>query len=60
MPELIFIAGCNAAGKSTFIRSRLNELSIEVNSTFHFLENSFFQFVLAKSTNNVLQTVSIG
>jgi len=25
-PELIFITGCNAAGKSTFIRSRLNEL----------------------------------
>lgn len=26
MPELIFITGCNAAGKSTFIRTRLNEL----------------------------------
>ena len=26
MPELIFVAGCNAAGKSTFIRTRLNEL----------------------------------
>jgi predicted ABC-type ATPase len=25
-PELIFVAGCNAAGKSTLIRSRLNEL----------------------------------
>ncbi|MEO7214332.1 zeta toxin family protein [Mucilaginibacter sp.] len=25
-PELIFISGCNAAGKSTFIRTRLNEL----------------------------------
>jgi predicted ABC-type ATPase len=25
-PELVFIAGCNAAGKSTFIRTRLNEL----------------------------------
>ena len=25
-PELIFVAGCNAAGKSTFIRTRLNEL----------------------------------
>ncbi len=24
--EFIMIAGCNAAGKSTFIRSRLNEL----------------------------------
>jgi predicted ABC-type ATPase len=25
-PELIFVSGCNAAGKSTFIRTRLNEL----------------------------------
>jgi len=25
-PSLIFISGCNAAGKSTFIRTRLNEL----------------------------------
>jgi predicted ABC-type ATPase len=25
-PQLIFVAGCNAAGKSTFIRTRLNEL----------------------------------
>ena len=25
MPKLIFVAGCNAAGKSTFIRSRLDE-----------------------------------
>lgn len=26
MPELLFIVGCNAAGKSTFIRTRLAEL----------------------------------
>ena len=26
-PELIFVAGCNASVKSTFIRTRLNELS---------------------------------
>ncbi|MDR3695498.1 zeta toxin family protein [Mucilaginibacter sp.] len=25
-PELVLVAGCNAAGKSTFIRTRLNEL----------------------------------
>ncbi|WP_299285637.1 zeta toxin family protein [uncultured Mucilaginibacter sp.] len=25
-PELIFVAGCNAAGKSNFIRTRLNDL----------------------------------
>ena len=25
-PELIFVVGCNAAGKSSFIRTRLNEL----------------------------------
>ncbi|RKR84975.1 putative ABC-type ATPase [Mucilaginibacter gracilis] len=25
-PELVFVCGCNAAGKSTFIRTRLNEL----------------------------------
>lgn len=25
-PEFILVAGCNAAGKSTFIRTRLNEL----------------------------------
>jgi predicted ABC-type ATPase len=25
-PELVFVTGCNAAGKSTFIRTRLNEL----------------------------------
>jgi len=34
MPELIFVAGCNAAGKSTFIRTRLNELeSFEILMT---------------------------
>jgi len=27
VPELIFVVGCNAAGKSTFIRSRLSELT---------------------------------
>jgi predicted ABC-type ATPase len=27
LPELILVAGCNAAGKSTFIRTRLNELA---------------------------------
>lgn len=27
IPELIFVAGCNAAGKSTFIRTRLNDLT---------------------------------
>ena len=26
-PELIFVVGCNASGISTFIRTRLNELS---------------------------------
>ncbi|HEY8782114.1 MAG TPA: hypothetical protein VIM16_10890 [Mucilaginibacter sp.] len=26
VPELVFVAGCNAAGKSSFIRTRLNEL----------------------------------
>lgn len=26
-PNLIFVAGCNASGKSTFIRTRLNELT---------------------------------
>ncbi len=25
-PELIFIVGCNAAGKSSFIRTRISEL----------------------------------
>jgi predicted ABC-type ATPase len=25
-PELVFVSGCNAAGKSSFIRTRLNEL----------------------------------
>lgn len=25
-PKFIFVAGCNAAGKSTFIRTRLNKL----------------------------------
>jgi predicted ABC-type ATPase len=25
-PEFIFVAGCNAAGKSSFIRTRVNEL----------------------------------
>ncbi|TKC59965.1 hypothetical protein FBD94_13645 [Pedobacter hiemivivus] len=34
MPELVFVAGCNAAGKSTFIRTRLNELeSFEILMT---------------------------
>jgi predicted ABC-type ATPase len=33
-PELIMIVGCNAAGKSTFIRTRLNELeSFEIIMT---------------------------
>lgn len=27
IPQLIFVAGCNASGKSTFIRMRLNDLA---------------------------------
>lgn len=34
MPELVFVAGCNAAGKSTFICTRLYELEgIEILMT---------------------------
>ena len=38
MPELVLIAGCNAAGKSTFIRTRLNELE-----TFEVIMTNVYQ-----------------
>lgn len=59
-PELIFIAGCNASGKSTFIRTRLNELSgfeIIMADVYKGRTKEVFTEALNKKKNIILETV---
>jgi predicted ABC-type ATPase len=59
-PELIFIAGCNASGKSTFIRTRLNELSgfeIVMADVYKGRTKEVFTEALNKKKNIILETV---
>lgn len=60
VPQLIFVAGCNAAGKSTFIRTRLNELSwFEVIMTDVYKERTkeVFDHAVKEKKDIIIETV---
>jgi predicted ABC-type ATPase len=59
-PELIFVAGCNASGKSTLIRTRLNELSdfkIIMTDVYKGRTKEIFQEALRQKKDIILETV---
>ena len=59
-PELVFVAGCNAAGKSSFIRTRLNELAdfeILMTDVYKGRTKELFFNALNSGKNIVLETV---
>ena len=59
-PELIFVVGCNASGKSTFIRTRLNELSsfeIIMADAYKGRTKEVFKEALNKKKNIIVETV---
>jgi predicted ABC-type ATPase len=59
-PELIFVAGPNAAGKSTFIRTRLNELTgfqIIMTDVYKSRTREIFNQVIRLGKSIILETV---
>jgi predicted ABC-type ATPase len=59
-PELIFVAGCNAAGKSTFIRTRMDELSdfeILMADVYKGRTKSLAQKAIADGKSVLIETV---
>jgi predicted ABC-type ATPase len=58
--ELIFVSGCNAAGKSTFIRTRLNELSgfeIIMTDVYKARTKDVFRQAIKQKKSIILETV---
>src|SRR5882757_3342211 len=53
-PDFIFVTGCNAAGKSTLIRTRLNEFPKNVSKYFPYFDESFFLYTGEKGTNELI------
>ncbi|AYL97194.1 zeta toxin family protein [Mucilaginibacter celer] len=59
-PELIFVVGCNAAGKSSFIRTRLNALvgfEIIMTDVYKNRTKDVFRDALKQGKNIILETV---
>jgi predicted ABC-type ATPase len=59
-PEFIMVVGCNAAGKSTFIRTRLNEFEgfeILMTDVYKGRTKSLVKQAISKQRNIVLETV---
>lgn len=59
-PELLFVVGCNAAGKSTFIRTRLDQLSgykILMTDVYKSRTKNLAEFYIAEGRNIILETV---
>jgi predicted ABC-type ATPase len=59
-PRLIFVAGCNAAGKSSFIRTRINQLSdfeIIMTDVYKSRAKEVFDDALKERKNIILETV---
>jgi len=59
-PNLIFVAGCNASGKSTFIRTRLNELSnskVIMTDVYKGRTKEIFKDALHQKKDIILETV---
>ena len=60
VPELIFVSGCNAAGKSTFIRTRLNELSgfeVIMTDVYKGRTKEIFHQAIQQKKDIILETV---
>lgn len=59
-PELVLVAGCNAAGKSTFIRTRLNELesfNILMTDVYKSRTKELAKQAIAQRKNVIIETV---
>ncbi|HEY4327239.1 MAG TPA: hypothetical protein VGN20_24850 [Mucilaginibacter sp.] len=59
-PELVFVTGCNAAGKSTFIRTRLSELDgfeILMADVYKSRTKDLAKEAIANSKNIIIETV---
>jgi predicted ABC-type ATPase len=59
-PELIFVVGCNAAGKSTFIRTRLSELDgfeILMTDVYKARTKSLAEISIAEGKDVIIETV---
>ena len=59
-PELILVAGCNAAGKSTFIRTRLNDFDgfeIFMTDVYKGRTKDLIKEALSQNKNVVVETV---
>ena len=59
-PELVFVVGCNAAGKSTFIRTRLNELEgfeILMTDVYKSRTKELALSSIVKKKNIIIETV---
>src|ERR1700739_3021998 len=59
-PRLIFVAGCNAAGKSSFIRTRFNQLAdfeIIMTDVYKNRTKEVFDHAVAKYKSIILETV---
>ena len=59
-PELVLIAGCNAAGKSTFIRTRLSELErfeIFMTDVYKGRTKDLVKKAIAQGKNILIETV---
>lgn len=59
-PELIFIVGCNAAGKSSFIRTRISELhgfEIIMTDVYKGRTKDVFKEALKQGKDIILETV---
>jgi predicted ABC-type ATPase len=59
-PELVFVVGCNAAGKSTFIRTRLNELQnfeVLMTDVYKGRTKQLARAAIAEGKNVIIETV---
>lgn len=59
-PELTFVAGCNAAGKSTFIRTRLNDLEgfkVLMTDVYKSRTKELCEKSIADGENVIIETV---
>jgi predicted ABC-type ATPase len=59
-PKFVFVAGCNAAGKSSFIRTRLNELDgfeIIMTDVYKARSKEIFIRALSQRKDIILETV---
>jgi predicted ABC-type ATPase len=59
-PELVFVAGCNASGKSTFIRTRLNELEgfeVLMTDVYKSRTKELARLAIAQGKDLIIETV---